>query len=321
MSSSWSASRKNAFRIKTFCDDALRLCKRGTNIGRCRILSGQILRAHSPLAAARDNINKIRGLERTDSSMRMTRCSPEASLMKIFFLILSYVSTAFCQSPWGDDIEDYTQSGKYFIVYCKAGVPRSHAAYLQQLVPFMQSNLQAVLNDVDRGTASPAYRAFFKTNNNLDNVRQVFTDIMNGSSLVAAGQTASPALVCTETDEPILNRIRGRCNNPAGTPAFTMQSSKVVFFCPSFWTMRRAARKAACPVIVNGEVETEPRQLRSTKFAVLVHELVHIYNKFDHTQDLFDNTEEVYNLTDVVGLNAVRSLENAQNFAYYAAGK
>ena len=269
---------------------------------------------------SRQNQGTYWGLERTDSSMRMTRCSPEARLIKVFFLILSYVGFAFCQSYLGDEMEDYTESGNYLIVYCKAGVPRSHAAYLQQLVPFMQSNLQDVLNDVDRGTASPAYRAFFKTNDNLEAVRQVFADIMNGSSLVAGGQTASPALGCTEADEPILNRIRGRCNNPAGTSAFTMQSHKVVFFCPPFWTMRRAARKAACPVIVNGEVETEPLQLKSTKFAVLVHELVHIYNKFDHTR-LFDDTEEVYNLTDVVGLNAARSLENAQNFAYYAAGE
>lgn len=219
-------------------------------------------------------------------------------------------------------MEDYTHSGNYLIVYCKAGVPRSHAAYLQQLVPYMQSSLQAVLNDVNRGTASPAYRAFFKTNDNLDTVRQVFTDIMNGSSLVAPGpQTAPPVLVCTEADVPFLNQLRGRCSNPAGTRTFTMQPNKIVFFCPSFWSMRRAARKSACPVIVNGEVETEPRQLRSTKFAVLVHELVHVYNKFDHTQHPFDDTEEVYDLEDVVGLNAERSLENAQNFAYYAAGE
>ena len=100
-----------------------------------------------------------------------------------------------------------------------------------------------------------------------------------------------------------------------------MQPNRIVFFCPSYWSMRRAARKSACPVIVNGVVETEPRQLRSTKFAALVHELVHVYNKFDHTQDPFDDVEEVYDLEEVVGLNAERSLENAQNFAYYAAGE
>lgn len=59
---------------------------------------------------------------------------------------------------------------------------------------------------------------------------------------------------------------------------------------------------------------TEPWNLRTTQFAVLVHELVHVYNRFDAR-------EEVYDLQDVVGLNATRSLENAQNFASYAAGE
>ena len=57
---------------------------------------------------------------------------------------------------------------------------------------------------------------------------------------------------------------------------------------------------------------TEPWNLRSTQFAVLVHELVHVYNRFD-------SREEVYRMNDVVGLGAERSLENAQNYASYAA--
>ena len=59
---------------------------------------------------------------------------------------------------------------------------------------------------------------------------------------------------------------------------------------------------------------TEPWNLRTTQFAVLVHELVHVYNGFDERV-------EVYDLVDVVGLNASRSLGNAQNFASYAAGE
>ena len=201
-------------------------------------------------------------------------------------------------------MENYTHSGNYLIVYCKAGVPRSHAIYLQQLLPYMQSSLQAVLNNVNRGTASPAYRAFFKTNDNLDTVRQVFTDIINDFSVIASRpQTVSSVLICTEADVPFLNQLRGRCSNPEGTRTFTMEPHKIVFLWPSIWSMRRAARKAACPVIVNGQVETEPRQLRLTKFATLVHELVHVYNKFDHMQHPSDDTDEVYDLEDVVGLN------------------
>ncbi len=65
---------------------------------------------------------------------------------------------------------------------------------------------------------------------------------------------------------------------------------------------------------MNGELLTEAGNLGSTQYAVLVRELVHVYNRFD-------NREEVYDLVYVVGLDASRSLENAQNFASYAAGE
>lgn len=41
---------------------------------------------------------------------------------------------------------------------------------------------------------------------------------------------------------------------------------------------------------------------------------MHVYNRFDRR-------EEVYDTSDVVDLSAEKSLENAQNFAYYAAGE
>lgn len=47
---------------------------------------------------------------------------------------------------------------------------------------------------------------------------------------------------------------------------------------------------------------------------MLVHELVHVYNRFGRR-------EEVYDVSGVVGLSAEGSLENARYFAYYAAGE
>lgn len=94
----------------------------------------------------------------------------------------------------------------------------------------------------------------------------------------------------------------------------TMQPAKVVSVCPIFWTLPRVARKAACPWVVHGRLLTEPWNLRTTQYAVLVHELAHVYNRFD-------DRDEVYDLGDLVGLNATGSLGNAQNFASYAAGE
>ena len=215
----------------------------------------------------------------------------------------------------GNAIEDQVESGNYLIAFCKANT----AAYLQTLIPFMQSSLQAVLTDLDRGIASPAYRAFFKTNANVDAVRQVFTDIINGPNILMfdaqdVAHWASPTIVCADGDEPLLHLLREQCDSPIRPVANILQPARIVSICPIFWTLPRIARKAACPWVVDGELKTEPWNLRTTQYAVLVHELVHVYNRFD-------DRNEVYNMADVVGLNATRSLENAQNFASYAAGK
>lgn len=219
----------------------------------------------------------------------------------------------------GNAPEDHVESGNYVILYCNANTAGSAAAYLQALIPFMQSSLQAVLTDLDRGIASPAYRAFFKTNANVDAVRQVFTDIINGSDiLVIDNQDVAhwvfPSIICADGDEPFLDDLLDLCNGFLRPVANVLQPSKILSLCPMFWTLPRVARKAACPRVVNGQLETEPWNLRTTQYAVLVHELVHIYNRFDETY-------EVYDLADVIGLNATRSLGNAQNFASYAAGK
>lgn len=225
---------------------------------------------------------------------------------------------ALCQTS-DNEIEDEAESGNYLIVYCNANTIGSHASYLQALIPFMQSSLQAVLEDIDRGTASPAYRAFFKTNASIDAVRQVFTDIINGAIILTVGaqdvaRWSPPVIVCADADEPVLNLLREKCNAPNRPVAIVLQPAQILSICPLFWTLPRVARKAACPSLVNGELLTEPWNLRTTQYAVLVHELVHIYNRFN------DRTE-VYDWLGVVGLNASRSLGNAQNFASYAAGE
>ena len=241
------------------------------------------------------------------------------SYVAMYICLLTLCATiALCQTS-GNEIEDDANSGNYQIVFCNANTTGSHAAYLQTLIPYMQSSLQAVLRDLDRGTASPAYRAFFKTNNNLDAVRQVFTDIINGPDVLSPGfqnipRWSRPTLVCADAEEPFLQHLRDQCKTLSRPVMNTMQPAKIVSICPIFWTLPRIARKAACPWVANGELLTEPWNLVTTQYAVLVHEMVHVYNRFDVR-------EEVYQMGDVIGLDATRSLGNAQNFASYAAGE
>lgn len=226
------------------------------------------------------------------------------------YLLLLYVAIGLCQTP-ANDIEHFAQSGNYLIVYCNAG---SHATYLQALIPYMQSELQAVLSDLDRGTASPAYRSFFKTNDSLDTVRQIFTDIIKGSAVLSVDPPMPPVLVCVDADQPLGHQLLDMCTTPRQLAGFVTDPDRFVNICPNFWTLPRIVRKAACPRVAGGKLLTEPWNLRTTQYAVLVHELVHVYNRFD-------NRDEVYDLLDVVGLNASKSLGNAQNYASYAAGE
>ena len=57
--------------------------------------------------------------------------------------------------------------------------------------------------------------------------------------------------------------------------------------------------------------------LRDTKFAILVHELVHLYNPLDGAA----KTAEKYWAQDCVDLGVQESVGNAENWALYAACK
>ena len=247
--------------------------------------------------------------------------STKVAIINVWILTIC-VAFAVSQRPEHHHVTDRAESGNYEIVYCNATSSGPHTAFLQTLIPYTLHNLQAVLRDVDRGTASPAYRAFFKTNNSIADVRQVFTQIVNGSAIPDVGVASEndgsrwpPTLVCADADQPFLQYHKALCRAPERPVMNVLQPAKIISICPIFWTLPHVALKAACPrVNIDGKLLTEPFNLRTTQFAVLVHELVHVYNAFD-------NKQEVYDMEDVVGLSAARSLENAQNYASYAAGE
>ena len=243
-----------------------------------------------------------------------------ANVITKICLLTLYVGFAISPTPEPPNIKDSAKSGNYLIVYCNSTFSGPHAAYLQALIPFMQENLQAVLSDLEHGTTSAAYRAFFKTNDSLDDVRQVFTNIINGSDVLGVAfqndtRWSSPTLVCADSNQHILRQLARHCSAPSRPLMSVLQPAKIISICPDFWTLPRIVQKAACPrVSRDGELLTEPFNLYTTQFAVLVHELVHVYNPAD-------NREEIYDLGPVVDLSAARSLENAQNYASYAAGE
>lgn len=253
---------------------------------------------------------------------------------------IAHISTA---QNTDNPADDFTTSGAYEIAYCHANSPSSHtdptqAAHLHAFLPTVWSHLQDLLHDIVQGTSSHhGYRAFFKTNRHLEAVRRVFQDIADGPDILTGmwnSDTRSfigpthwtvPTLVCANPGEP--DTLLGQKTCIASEPqehgivrvAGVAKHSGIVYLCPVFFSLPRIARKSACPFVhpAGNRFAGNGADLVRTQYAILVHELVHVYNAGASEEVV----EEVYDIQETVGLNASASFVNAQNFAFYAAGE
>lgn len=232
--------------------------------------------------------------------------------------------------------DDWTTSGSYQIAYCNANDPsveHPEAAYLQALLPTVWSYIQNLLQDITLGTSSPhGYGAFFKTNDNLEAVRQVFQDIADGPDILTGAWNKTtetftgpahwtpPLIVCVKPGD--LDTLAGQeaCNSGGRyttTVGGVPKNSGIVYLWPIFFYLPMVAQKAACPGVnpnANKFVGSG-LDLGRSQYAVLVHELVHVY----HTMGIGEGMER-YGIQETVELSAEKSLANPMNFAFYAAG-
>ena len=153
--------------------------------------------------------------------------------MTSFHLLLVFIALTVCRTMQSDAIEDLATSGGYRTVYYKATTSGFHAAYLQALNPSMQSEPASRADGYRlRYRIARLPRFFLETNNNFDNVRRVFEDIVNAST-VAEGRY--PTLICADTDEKDLRRqLLGRCHIPSRPVMNIIQPAKIVSICPIY---------------------------------------------------------------------------------------
>ena len=230
------------------------------------------------------------------------------------------------------EADDFAESGSYHIIYCNANSStNSQAAYLQALLPSVWQSIQGLLQDISRGIASQhGYAAFFKTNDNLEFVRQIYQEIVDGpDTLTSAGpgsqiRTTPPTIICANPNEPDTVLLQESCNGPVGhggVLAGVPMNSGIVFVCPHFFHLPRVPRRAACPRVnlANNEFEAgdDGSELGRNQLAILVHEIAHIYLQ----EKGLGGQKEVYGISGAVALNATASYKNAMNYAFYVAGK
>ena len=243
-----------------------------------------------------------------------------------FGLLFSLLLVTSTVSHAGTGLDDTVSSGNYMIHLCNSEEPNSNASYLQELLPQIYSNVQAVIADARLGTASQrGYGAFFKTDENVDEVIRVFQNIAAGTDVMIEAVpgrglpgllAARPTLVCIHDVPETASIYRDCIHTYPDAPLVYWEDSDLIALCPKFWDEKqKPTSRIDCPQLRGSGLSPNNMDLSVNQEAMIVHELVHMY------QNVTQYPEEKMNIQDAVNLNAAASLANANNYALYYAGQ
>ena len=240
----------------------------------------------------------------------------------VSFHLLIAIAYIICQCQCSNSLlnsRGIIHSGKYLIVDCE-NVGRS--TDIIQLLPRVWKALQSVISDLEHGTASHhGVRTFLKTNENAEMARKIFQDIADGQDL----HFGPPVIGCLRsenlTPEQEIIFKQSCVDHPNLTiSAATFPTSGLIALCPEFWKLETFPVHEDCPAVSgrrgHRKFDDLGLGLTSTKFAVLLHELTHLYNPLEDFED-----PEVYTAEGCLQLDAQKSISNAGNLAIYAASK
>jgi len=224
------------------------------------------------------------------------------------------------------DPGDMVSSGNYLIHLCNSGDPNSNASYLQNLLPQIKVNLQAVIADAQLGTASKrGYGAFFKTNDTIQEVIRVYKEMAAGTDVMIQSipgrplpglLAARPTLVCIN-DIPKTRYIYQQCiHHHSNIPLVVWERSELIALCPLFWDQKKVpVARTDCPRLKGNTLSPNTMQLSENQEAMIVYELTYLYGNVTKWPNV------VMNIQDAVDLNAAASLANPSNYALYYAGQ
>ena len=188
----------------------------------------------------------------------------------------------------------------------------------------------------------------FFTTNDPNDVLAVYQHISAGSSTNSiGGPVKRPNIICLNETVPELAQALTVCDTPFKPTSFTRNphgsvagANTDIYLCPSFWDLEQSyglRDVTHCPTVTNPESysyvdEPLPRHEHSssnlcyryagdnnmtqTQMATMVHALAHIYAPAP-----LAFTSETYDLNTLTQLGHSDQLNNANNYAYFAASK
>ncbi|KAL8998119.1 MAG: hypothetical protein Q9169_002740 [Polycauliona sp. 2 TL-2023] len=239
-------------------------------------------------------------------------------LTYFLLLLICYTCKSFADGSNSPSL-DTSISGNYHINNCQHV---EHSDDAHRLLGQFRRAVPFIISDLEKGTSSNhGFRTFFKSNVNIPIIKRVFTAMLQGTNSTVG---KPPVLECMSAEimpDELLGMYRSLCTPPRRGPthAASLPSVGTIVICPRFWEERDRPHVGDCTGVVGRRASRKfadnGRDLRDTKFSILVHELSHLYNTLDGAA----KSPEVYGAQGCVDLNARESVANAGNWALYAA--
>jgi len=197
------------------------------------------------------------------------------------------------------------------------------------------SALQLAITDTHYGTASPAYKTFFKDNIYAHFVAEIFKNITTGASISKSNRhtPVSPSITCLTTPGiAIENTIAGPrdlyqiCVHQPNRAGFYSYGTDWIFLCPSFFRLESQpsiplpGQTSPCPIFSNGQYQPHWSRLVVNQMYILMHEILHFY--LDNAPGpVGDVMTEINEINAAVRLGTGATVSNAQSYVFYAASK
>ena len=221
------------------------------------------------------------------------------------------------QTPPPTDPDDITNNGPYRVSNCLYRDPGSNASTLTSLLERLGSFInQTLIDDIQTGTSSHAFQAYFKESSNRGKVEWVFDQIQHGNNLNVGGDDdpppSPPTITCIRdypTNDTITQALQGICQNDRTAVTSVEVNSNNIVVCPRFFDLP-AWPPSTCP--------NDSDKLGKTQFVYLMHQLVHLYADEVAMQELglgqktFDYSFEKNSLKSMINQAPDDTIFNAQ---------